>query len=268
MDLSRIIFAALVLVAGLAGGLPPLRRGPVRATRVLALGNAWAAGLFLGIGLIHMLPEADAEWRTLIPGYPVAALLASAAFLLVLFFEHVPLAPHEHGIVEGIEHGRDELAQELGAHATRPGAWVYTLLVALSVHSLLSGLALGSQTTLLRALPIFVAIVAHKTTEGLALGVSLARNAVPLRAAVGLVMLWGLATPVGILGGGVAADALSGHAGRIFAATSLALAAGTFIYVAALDIIQEEFTHGGDRVAKWWLALAGLAAAAVLAIWT
>ena len=266
MDLARILFAALVLVAGLLGGLPPLGRNASLSPRGLALANAWAAGLFLGIALIHMMPEAEAEWRVLVPGYPMAPLLAATAFLLILFFEHVPLSPHEHGVIEGIEHGRGELAAELGAHANRSGGWVYTLLVALLVHSLLSGLALGSQSNLAAALPIFVAIVAHKTTEGLALGVSLARNAVPSRQAVGLVLLWGLSTPVGILAGG-AATTFSGPGGQLFSATCLALAAGTFISIAALDIIAEEFTHGGDRFAKWWLALGGLATAAVLALW-
>ena len=40
------------------------------------------AGIFFGIGLIHMLPESDAAWRELGWDYPVAFALAGCAFLV------------------------------------------------------------------------------------------------------------------------------------------------------------------------------------------
>ncbi|MGE5186640.1 MAG: hypothetical protein ACM31C_31515 [Acidobacteriota bacterium] len=46
------------------------------------------------------------------------------------------------------------------------------------------------------------------------------------------------------------------------------LAAGTFLYIAMLDIIRTEFEVRGDRWQKWSLASAGFATMAVLALWT
>ncbi|HYD48698.1 MAG TPA: ZIP family metal transporter [Terriglobales bacterium] len=266
--LLKVVCGLAVFAGALAGGLLPLRRGLRDAPgNLLGRGNAFAAGMFLGIGLVHMLPEADEMWRPFVADYPVAALLAAIAFLLVLFFEHVALPPHRHGPAEGIDHGSTELTYELAAHAGRQEFYAYTLLIALSVHSVISGIALGAQTEAAGAFVILLALVAHKASEGLGLGVSLVRNGVPSGRAGVLLACFAATTPIGIWLGSVASERLSSEGAQQFNATFVALAAGTFIYIASLDIIGEEFTHGGDRGAKWCLALAGLAIAAVLALW-
>ena len=114
---------------------------------------------------------------------------------------------------------------------------------------------------------IFVAIVVHKTTEGVALGVSLTRNRVRGAAAVIFLIVFACVTPIGIVAGSAAAGALDSSSAHGLAASLLAMGAGTFVYIASLDIITEEFTHSGDRVAKWCLAMLGLGLSAVLAYW-
>lgn len=265
--LLKVFCGVAVFVGALIGGCLPLGRGLREAPKLLGRGNALAAGMFLGIGLVHMLPEADHLWRAQSFDYPFAFLLASIAFLLVLFFEHVLLPPHAHGEIEGIGHGATELTAELAAHAGRREFYAYTLLVALSVHSLISGVALGAQHEAADAFVILIALVAHKASEGLGLGVSLVRNGVRAARALGLLIVFAATTPIGIWLGSITSDRLSTQASAMFNATFVALAAGTFIYIASLDIIGEEFTHGGDRGAKWCLAVLGLGLAAGLAIW-
>lgn len=268
LEAVKITASLLVFAGGFVGGWLPLRDS-VREGSEILLGraNALAAGMFLGIGMVHMLPEAHEVWSQQLPGYPVAFLLASIAFLLVLFFEHVVLSPHHHGSVEGIGHGATELTSEVATHAGRHEFYAYALLVALSVHSLISGIALGAQTRIAGTIVILVALVAHKFSEGLGLGISLVRNRVPRVRAQALLLVFAGATPLGAFLGSAASQGMSTDSAQIFSATCVALASGTFIYIASLDIITEEFTHGGDRGAKWLLAAAGLAFAALLALW-
>jgi zinc transporter 1/2/3 len=264
---SKLFFAVAVFAAALAGGWLPLRRAAEPSGPLLARGNALAAGILLGIGLVHMLPEADAEWRRIVPDYPVAFVIAAVAFLAILFVEHVLLPPHAHGASEGIGHGRHELPDELGAHLQKQFLYAYALLIALSIHSLVEGAALGTQTEISSAIAIFVAIFVHKTTEGVALGISLTRNRVRGRAALIFLAVFACITPAGILIGSLAADALETGSAQALAAGLLATGAGIFVYIASLDIITEEFTHSGDRVAKWCLAMFGLGLSALLAMW-
>jgi zinc transporter 1/2/3 len=141
------------------------------------------------------------------------------------------------------------------------------LVVALSVHSLVAGLALGIQDSMGNLVVISVAIVAHKATDGFALGISLVRHETPAARSHGLVALLALMTPLGIAVGMTLGALLGRTPDRYFNATALALAAGTFIYIAAVDILQDEFLRPGSRFLKWLFALLGLALTAVLAIW-
>ena len=98
--------------------------------------------------------------------------------------------------------------------------------------------------------------------------VSLIRGAVSLQRIIGMVVLFSLMTPVGILLGIGFMMILSGRAEQVFEAGFDALAAGSFIYIALLDILQEEFSIRQHRLLKFALVLAGLTVMAVVAIWT
>ncbi|HDJ86205.1 MAG TPA: hypothetical protein ENG77_03750, partial [Chromatiales bacterium] len=143
----------------------------------------------------------------------------------------------------------------------------YVLVLTLSIHSVVAGIALGAQQNLTNISFIFLAILAHKATAGFALGVSLARNEVPIRRSYALVGLFGAMTPLGIVLGMVVSSLLASRGGGLFDAAFLALAAGTFIYISALDILQDEFLRPGSRWAKWLSAAFAVALMALLSIW-
>lgn len=260
----KLVLLVALLAAAVLGGAIPLRSGRSgEASRFLGLGNAFAAGIFLGAGLIHMLPDAAEAWRALPPDYPMAYLLCAVAIVALLLAEHVVLGERAHEAVHAppaerfahlVEHGQSLLP-------------AYAVLTALSIHSFLAGLALGAQSELAGALVIFVAIAAHKSTAGFALGVSLVRKQMPLRRAWGLLWLFAAATPVGILTALLFDAALTAPAQRYAEATILALAAGTFAYVATFDILRDEFHEPHDRWSKWLCLTAGTAAMALLALW-
>ncbi len=259
----KLVLLLSILAAGALGGALPLRRRGLLASRFLSWGNALAAGVFLGAGLIHMLPEAVDAWNELEVAYPLAFLMAAAGFLVMLLFEHVLLPQSAHEMVHAPSSERFAAIERQG----RSGLSAYAVLTALSVHSLLAGLALGAETGLGDTLVIFVAILAHKSIAGFALGVSLARSSMSAPLAWSLLALFAAATPAGILLGMGLDGVLEGDARRVFEASFLALAAGSFAYVATLDILRDELLEPGSRLLKWLLVVTGLALMGVLAIW-
>ncbi len=54
----KLVSAAAILAIGLIGGLIPHYASRSESSRrFFSLGNAFAGGLFLGVGFIHLLPE-------------------------------------------------------------------------------------------------------------------------------------------------------------------------------------------------------------------
>jgi zinc transporter 1/2/3 len=116
-------------------------------------------------------------------------------------------------------------------------------------------------------LTIFIAIMAHKAMAGFALGVNYRRTGASLRRTVRVAALFASMTPAGILAG-TAIYALISIGGRdLFEAIFNSIGAGTFLYIATLDIIRTEFELPGDNWRKWLLAAGGFGIMSVLAVW-
>ena len=81
------LLAILVIIAfGQAGGLAPGKlRGKARFQGLLGPGSVAAGGVFLGAGLIHLLPDSVAGLRRASPqlDFPLPFLLAGAGFLSI-----------------------------------------------------------------------------------------------------------------------------------------------------------------------------------------
>jgi zinc transporter 1/2/3 len=264
----KVAVAAAVFVVGLLGSLLPwgLRRTPT--DRWLALGDTFAGGVLGGAGLIHLLDSGIAGFRTAVPeiAYPLALLIAGGGFLFILLIEGVVVAdwpgvPDPHG-----GHRSPAVTHEIGSRPRTPTA-AFILLIVLSIHSVILGVALGAQRTLSATMVVFLAIIAHKGVAGFALGVGYRGSGFSRGQALPSVALFATMTPLGILVGTGVSSALSSHPGEIFEATFNSIGAGTFIYIAALDIIRTEFDAPGDRWQKWVSASLGFAVMAVLALW-
>jgi zinc transporter 1/2/3 len=261
----KLVLLFAILVAGAAGAIfPLLRRGTERSERILGWGNSFAAGIFLAAGLIHMLPDADRIWTSLGWHYPMAFAFATAGFAILLLVEHVLLPESAHQEVHAPSGER--FVHSGGHHHDALAA--YSVLTALSIHSLVAGLALGAQPELARALVISTAIIAHKSAEGFALGISLARSHLTTKQSWRLVTLFSLATPVGGLIGALLGETIEGRVGSTLEAIFLSVAAGTFVYVATFDILRDEFPAPGGRFTKWLVLTSGIVAMGALALWT
>jgi zinc transporter 1/2/3 len=116
-------------------------------------------------------------------------------------------------------------------------------------------------------LATFVAIAVHKGTAGLALGLALRASSARRSQAIRLLSAFAIMTPIGIVLGMTAGALSRSGTHALFDASSAALAAGTFLYIGTFDLLQDEFLRPGRRWAKWILALAGVAFAALLTLW-
>eukprot|EP01062_Namystynia_karyoxenos_P033274 TRINITY_DN24492_c0_g1_i1.p3 TRINITY_DN24492_c0_g1~~TRINITY_DN24492_c0_g1_i1.p3 ORF type:complete len:168 (+),score=64.77 TRINITY_DN24492_c0_g1_i1:113-616(+) len=134
------------------------------------------------------------------------------------------------------------------------------LTLVLSVHSVVAGMALGVQTEASKALLVLLAIVAHKWVEAFSLGVSIVRAQLPLPAMGRLVGAFACSSPLGVALGWGLRQATEGAAARTVTAVLDAAASGTFIYIAVVDTLQEEFSSGGrDGQRKFLAVIAGFA---------
>lgn len=249
----KIAAIAVILLTALGFGLSPLRIGQSdRSERLFSWGAAVAGGVFLAAGLVHMLPDAVGHLRSLEIAFPVSFFIAGLGFLLVFGIEKALAASHDVG----------------GAAGAGETASPYILALILSIHSVIAGISLGAERTLAGASIIFIAIIGHKGTAAFALGVSLLRARVARAQMVRLIVLFSSMTPLGVLIGTVMSSLLTGRGADICEGVFDSVAAGTFLYVATLDIISEEFSRQADRRLKFALLALGFAFMSMLALWT
>jgi solute carrier family 39 (zinc transporter), member 1/2/3 len=261
--------AVVIFGFGLLGGVLPwgLRRTP--RDRWLALADTFAGGVLGGAGLLHLLGSGIAGFAQGAPTvtYPLALLIAGVGFLLLLLIEGVVVADRPgFADTHGGHHARLSAVHEVASHP-RTAMAAAVLLIVLSVHSVILGVALGAQRSVGGAILVFLAVIAHKSVAGFALGISYLRSGLPRRRALPGITAFAVMTPLGILIGTGVYTTLSNHPGLLLEAVFDSIGAGTFLYIAALDIIRSEFDVARDRLAKWCMAAAGFAVMAAVAIW-
>ena len=274
----KALAALAILVVGLVGGAIPILATRHHAShRILSLSNALAGGIFLGAGFLHLLPEASAALGDVIE-YPLAPLMTATGVCMLLLIDRV--------LIETIQGS----ARRHGDKAREP-IYPVVLLVVLSIHSVIAGIALGIEAELAASLLVMIAILCHKGSAAFALVVSLIAvgtgNSGLWRALAVFVAM----TPLGIVIGTGASSLLQRQEATLIEGSFNALAAGTFIYVAILDVISAEMSRmddrhpryarsdlgrrddapmpqrDSDRAFKFLLVVLGLACMAVLRLW-
>ncbi len=259
---SLLVYAALIAVVGGIGVAGPwlLAKGPSKG--LATYGNSFAGGVLLAAGLIHLLGDAAAGFGVAYPDldYPAAYAIATLAFLVVLGIERVIPAATASERPDDDPESAALLASTRGS-----GIAPYLLLVTLSIHSLIAGLTLGISSAA-GATVLLIAILAHKSAAGFALGSTFQDAGIPLRKGGLALLIFVGSTPLGVVLGGVATDIVG--ASSTAEAWFKAVAAGTFLYIATLDIVREEFFPGGTRRGRRLLAaFIGAGIMAIVALW-
>lgn len=250
----KILAVVAIFLIGVSAGLIPLKLAVSKREKLLfSVGNSLAGGIFLGAGLLHLLPDGIDSLGG-VSNYPLAMLLAAGSLAALLFLEKVVFI------------GRD--AHNLETIGNTSAFEPYLLALILSIHSFIAGAAFGIEKTILASAVLLIAIIAHKGGAAFALGISMERGGVIKARYIKVILLFSIMTPLGIFLGSVLGSAFSSNTGKLLEGIFDSLAAGTFIYVAVLDIIEEEFSIPGNELLKFLSIVAGLSLMAVLAIWT
>ncbi len=239
-DLLLTLLTGSLVVVAVAAALPLFRRPrPSPTSSVAAIGDALAAGIFLGAGLIHMLPDAAHGYLACGTSYPWPFVICGATILGLALLEHVTL-----------ESGKSA-APALAA------------AIALAGHSFLAGAALGATSREAAVLVLFLALIAHKGAASFSLAKVLTDSSLSRRKALILQTLFITALPLGVALGAVATR--QEHAWPLVKPTILALGAGTFLHFAT----QRNRTQGqasGIARGRWLAPWFGFAVMALIAI--
>ncbi|VDL99813.1 unnamed protein product [Schistocephalus solidus] len=153
---------------------------------------------------------------------------------------------------------------------------VFLLLIALCVHSVFEGLAVGLQRSVSEVVALFSALMLHKLIMAVSIGMSLATsrqqsertgaapNCKTLRIQVACTTVFALASPLGVLIGSFLVAQRSSGALLMTIAVLQGLACGTFFFVVFCEMLPNEFKEGsGDRILKFIFLLLGFVLVAV-----
>lgn len=251
----KLFSIPIIYACGLLGGIIPARLKLSRhGQRRLTLGNAFSGGVFLGAGLLHMLVDAQEYFGLLVgaDGFPFASLVCGMGFFLVLLLEKAVLRGSE----------------DVGRMSKERPVYPFVLCFILSVHSIIAGVSLGLEGTLASSAAILIAIIAHKGTAAFALGTSLEKADFSPSRYIAIIAFFSAMTPLGLVLGTFFSTIFSGKTDIAFEAVFDALAAGTFLYIAIVDIIEEVFQEPHDRWLKTLLIMSGFGLMALIANWT
>lgn len=132
------------------------------------------------------------------------------------------------------------------------------LMVALSVHAIFEGIALGLLPELKESLNLMISIVIHKCAEGMSICIAMQKSGMEFKQVFLFLCIFASATPLGTLMG-ILLSGMSDMINVVF----MSIAGGSFIYVSCSELIVEEFSLPGNR---WLKLLAFLLGAALIGL--
>lgn len=209
----KSLAALVILLTTLSAGYLPFYKRVKKGAYDSPVGEAFASGVFLGAGLIHMLSDSTHDFATLNYHYPISFLLAGLAFLFLLWLEHLGRDLYEH---QGAK------SQSFAVLAT----------IMLAIHSIFAGAALGLCKDLAAMIVIFIAIMSHKWVASLSLSIQLNKSRLSLKSGLWCFAAFAVMTPLGVMMGNVLTKSLG--AIPVVEPILTALSAGTFLYLGTL----------------------------------
>ena len=222
-------------VAGLAtcGGMLMVLAREGWSRRHSASLVSFSAGVLLGVGFLHILPEA----MELTHRAPLFVLLA---FIVFYFLEHHLLihAGHEE------QHHVDLAVGDChDGCCLRPHPLGMVAFLGMALHSAIDGMIIGTGFEVSHDLGLLtaLAVIAHEVPEGIAMLAILLHYGWKRRSAIMLTLFVAVATPLAAL----VTFALVRDLSPEFLGALLAIAGGSFIYIAASDLVPESHRSRG-----------------------
>jgi len=211
--------------------------------------DCFSGGVFLAAGLSLLLLYSISGFHLLKLDDDYAFIFFLIGLLIPFFIEKIIiLNPHDHfeSIVnEKNPDNENQVKNEELVPSYSIG--IYILFFMLSIHAFIEGLALGVQDDKEDTTAILIAIVSHEFFSSFALGVSLVSSSMTMKKIIQFLFTFSISTPCGIIIGILLSSILHGFVESFLAESLKAVAAGTFVYVALLEVIMEEFKDEDHR---------------------
>ncbi len=235
--MTLLAFSLLAVAMTFVGGLTPLLQAFISRKAMSRL-FSMRAGILLAVAFTEILPEA---WQQ---SPPVAGWAALAAFILLFAagnFLMLDTCP---------EYLEDCRIHFLG----------WTALLALWSHSFIDGfnLAVSFGASLRAGIAVGCALALHKIADGFTLTSLFRQGGYSVKKSLVGLLIVSAATPLGTTASYLGLS----HPAPVVAAAFLGLAGGSFIYIAAADILPR-LHKNADRGGLIYLALGMLAMAAL-----
>lgn len=282
----KVVAIFCILAGGAVGAaVPSLGHSRLPALRpdtdlFLAV-KAFAGGVILATGLVHILPAAfDALGSPCLAGpwnkFPFAGMVAMLAAIATLMVDTVatgyfrrtvarkaatavvdeppelgrcdgdPEDASDSGGHHGHVHGMSVLAPApttVDDELVRHRVISQVLELGVVVHSLIIGMSLGASDFPSTVRPLVPALTFHQLFEGISLGGCIVQAKFRLRSMVAMALFFSLTTPIGVaIGIGISSVYDETSPTALVVQGFLeAAAAGILVYMALVDILAEDF---------------------------
>ncbi|XP_054850924.1 zinc transporter ZIP1 [Eublepharis macularius] len=264
--------------------------------KVLSLVSCFAGGVFLATCLLDLIPDYLSSINEALANlgitlfFPLQEFILAMGFFLVLIMEQIVLAykdpsgsleetqallgsaSHNSATIQdqGWPDGplqrqvprdspigeRPHLHVDFNSHSA---IRCFVLLLALSLHSVFEGLAVGLQEESAQALEICLALLIHKGAIAFSLSFKLLQSRLRPRVVAACLVLFSIMSPLGIGLGVVLTETPVAVLHGLSRSVLEGLAAGTFVYITFLEILPHELSSSEQRILKVILLLAGFA---------
>ncbi|XP_066464957.1 zinc transporter ZIP1 [Eleutherodactylus coqui] len=239
--------------------------------RALSLISCFSGGVFLATCLLDLLPDYlsgmnDAIMKlNLTLQFPLQEFILAMGFFLVLVLEQIVLSYKEQpgwseethsllGSDSRIPHtDQPHVHVDVNAHSA---VRAVVLVLSLSLHSVLEGLAVGLLQEGSKVLETCLALLIHKCIISFSLTLKLAQGRLRPRAILFCLLLFAFMTPLGI-GLGIVLTENADPIHQLTRSVLEGIATGTFLYITFMEILPHELSAGDQRIVKVIVILCG-----------
>jgi len=269
-----LIALSVTFIAGFLPGCVPLWIGRGYGETVMRSLTGIAAGFLLAAALLGAVPEGfelvfhelesdlhSSESSRFVHALEIAGpgVIVLAGFLLMMIFESLGIG---HAIHEEYHNHQRDYGH---VHVHHPLRFSGGVAFGLTLHALTDGLAIGASLATGESgisMPLLVGVITHKMPAAFSLAAfgmhELRRPGVVFR----YLVIFALATPVAMYAAWYGFASVS----EIWVGVALLFSAGTFVYVATVDLLPNVHNSSGGRTVLWQIVLAAVAMAVLLYI--
>ena len=237
--LKIILFSGLAGIIGTGlGGLIGIFLGK-RTERTISMVLTFASGIMVSIALFDLMPEANEIGGTFITALGVligVVVIFGFNYWIDKATQRVKKKVKTHDTLKSLHHQEKLIITKSKPNSTRLLKAGFIMLLAISLHNIPEGMAIGSSGAVSINLSVTLAILLalHNIPEGMAMATPLSAGGVGKLKIIVLIILAGSTT---IIGGTL--GAIIGGIGGVATSLALAFAAGAMLYVTFCEILPQ-----------------------------